>query len=221
METTFATRLQQACDDSGTIPEYGKGRQVVIANRLSVTQEAVRKWFAGEALPRPKKMKELAEFLDVEEPWLALGVKPEMDRTAKRKNLAALDGAVHVVSGLIMLEGGSVGFPRPDDPRSAHVDLYAIMRGAQMALHVCMAREQSKGRFSFPIPRNYPDVKCIGVVRVGVGKFHFLNLKKSLIEEHKVKQSGDYLVSAALHDGKYIIGSDVWPRFKTFGELND
>lgn len=221
METTFATRLKQACDDSAAIPEYGKGRQVVIANRLSVTQEAVRKWFAGEAQPRPKKMKELAEYLDVEETWLALGAKPEFDRAAKRKNLAALDGAVHVVSGLIMLEGGSVAFPRPEDPRAEYVDLYAIMRGAQMAIHVSMAREISKGRFTFLIPRNYIDVKCIGVVRVGVGKFHFLNLKKSLIDEHKLKQSGDYVVSAALHDGKYIVGSDMWPRFKTFGELND
>ena len=91
---TFAQRFTQACDDSVIIPPYGKGRQVAIAKRLNVTQEAVRKWFAGESIPRPTTVRALAEYLQVDEPWLVLGIKPEFDRAEKRRNLIAYNGAV-------------------------------------------------------------------------------------------------------------------------------
>lgn len=221
MTTNFKQRLQDACDDSTIVPEHGKGRQVAIANRLKVTQEAVRKWFAGEAVPRPAKMRELAEFLEVDEPWLALGIKPELDRHEKRANLMNLNGAVHLVAGLIMLEGGNCAFPGDRDPRREWVDLYAIMRGSQFAIHVSLALELTPGMFSIKIPRNFSDVKCIGVVGLGGGKFHFLSMNKPILEDHKLRRAGDYFIPVSKADNRYYTGSTVIPRFKTFGELHD
>lgn len=219
--STFAQRLKQACDDSKIIPEYGKGRQVAIANRLGVTQEAVRKWFVGEAVPRPNKMRELAEYLEIDEPWLALGIKPELDRHEKRRNLITLNGAVHLVAGMIMLEGGMVAFPRNDDPRGGYVDLYAIMRGAQMAVHVSHARLISEGRYEVQIPREFEDVKCIGLMNGTPGKFNFLNLTRPIIEAHKIRKSGDYVLSINVVEGKFYCGANQVTKFKTFGELHD
>ena len=90
----FKDRLRQACDDSAIIPEYGKGRQVAVAKRLGVTQEAVRKWFSGEAVPKSDKMRELADYLEVDEGWLALGLRPEMGRDDRRKANRQSSGAV-------------------------------------------------------------------------------------------------------------------------------
>lgn len=219
--TTFADRLRQACDDSTLIPEFGKGRQVAIANRMSVTQEAVRKWFSGEAVPRPNKMSQLAEYLEVDEPWLALGIKPELDRHEKRRNLVTLNGAVHLVAGLIMLEGGMVAFPRDNDSRAGYTDLYAIMRGAQMAIHVSHARQISDGRYEIKVPREYADVKCIAVLGTSLGKFNFLNMTKQLIDEHKVKKAGDFVLSVNVVESKFYCGATPVARFKTFGELHD
>lgn len=217
--TTFVQRFLQACDESELVPPYGNGRQVSIAKRLGVTQEAVRKWFTGEAIPRPDKMRELAEYLEVDEAWLAIGVKPEFSRDEKRRNLVAYNGAVHLVSGLIMLEGGSVAFPSDRDSRSSYVDMYAIMRGQQMALHVCLARELSEWRFELKIPSQFEDVRCIGVIPVSTGKFTFLDMPLPLIREHKMRKAGDYSIMMAKHDKKFITGVHTWPTFKTFGEL--
>ena len=217
--TSFSQRLSQACDDSQIVPEYGKGRQVAIAKRLEVTQEAVRKWFAGEAIPRPEKMRELSEYLEVDVPWLALGIKPEIDRNDRRRLRGALEGAVHLVAGLIMMEGGHCAFPSEKDPNGTRVDIYAIMRGTQMAIHVSLGREVSEGRYTFKIPREHRDIRCIGVVAVGPGRVHFLELELELLDKHKTRVSGDYSVQVNRTDNQYVIGSSRWPRFKLFGEL--
>lgn len=215
----FKSRLIRACDDSPIVPPYGKGRQVAIAKRLGVTQEAVRKWFVGEALPRPDKMRELADYLEVDEPYLALGIKPDFDRHEKRRNLIAYNGAVHLVAGLIMLEGGNVAFPSDKDHRAAYVDLYAIMRGQQMAIHVSLAREVSEGSFELIVPHAYRDVRSIGVIQVDLGKFQFIDMPLPLIDKHKTRKSGDYLIGMGRHENKYLTGGDVWPRFKIFQQL--
>lgn len=221
MTGDFKTRLRQACDDTVTIPEHGKGRQVAIARHLGLTQEAVRKWFAGESLPRPAKMRELADFLDVDEPWLALGIKPELDRNQKRANLMNLNGAVHLVAGMIMMEGGNCAFPRENDPRASYVDLYAIMRGSQFALNVSMAVEVTPGVYTVKVPRNYNDVKTIAVVKAGPGKFHYINMLQDLIDQHKLRRAGDFIVPVSRSDLNYVTGQDRWPRIKTFREIHD
>lgn len=215
----FKDRFTQACNDSTIIPEYGKGRQVAIAKRLNVTQEAVRKWFTGEAVPRPEKMQELASYLEVDEAWLALGIKPEMGRDERRKANRMSSAAVYMVTGLVMMEGGNVAWPSERDPRSRYVDIYAIMRGVQVALHVCAGREVSNGSFELIIPREYQDVRCVGFISAGVGKFHLIDLPTELINAHKAKKSGEYAITVSRVGADYFAGSDKVNRFKVFGEI--
>lgn len=215
----FKDRFLQACDDSPIVPEYGKGRQVAIAKRIGVTQEAVRKWFSGEAVPKPEKMRALAEYLEVDESWLALGIQAEMGRDERRKANRMSSGSVYMVTGLIMMEGGNVAWPGERDPRAKYVDIYAIMRGTQIALHVSTGRELSNGSFELIIPREYADVRCVGFIPAGVGKFHLIDLPNNLIEEHKQRKAGDFAVTVSRVGTEYHTGSDEWPRFKTFGEI--
>ena len=81
----FHTRLLQGCRENPDIPEYGKGQQTFIAQRLGVSQEAVRKWFAGESKPKAAVGRKLAELLGVDYVWLALGTshgeRPQAVRT--------------------------------------------------------------------------------------------------------------------------------------------
>nr|WP_228292559.1 helix-turn-helix transcriptional regulator [Pseudomonas aeruginosa] len=220
VDTTFRARLDQACDDSPSVPEKGKGRQVVIANAINVTQEAVRKWFAGESTPRPSKMRELAKFLEVDEGWLALGIKPELDRKEKRRAAMNRDGAVYLVAGLILLEGGSCAFPAENDKRGSWVDLYSIIRGQQVALHISLARAVSDNLFEVIVPRQYDDVTCIAVIPIGVGEFKFIQLPAEQIEQLKTKKAGDFALTIERAGTKFLSNGHPWPRFKTFGEIH-
>jgi transcriptional regulator with XRE-family HTH domain len=215
----FKDRLNQACDDSKVVPAYGKGRQVVIAKRLKVTQEAVRKWFAGEAMPKPGKMSELAEYLEVDEAWLALGITPEMGRDEKKKASRTSSGAVYIVTGMVMLDGGSVAWPGETDPRAEYVDIYAIMHGTQTALHVCNGREMPGGKFELIVPRQYRDVRCVGFIYAGGGRCHILDLQTTLIERRKQRKAGEYAITLDRAGSNYKCGTDDVPRLKSFTDL--
>lgn len=215
----FAKRLRQACDDSFVVPEYGKGRQVAIAKHMKCTQEAVRKWFEGEAMPKPQKMRRLATFLDVDEGWLALGIKPDMDKDDRKRISRITTGAIHFVTGLIMMEGGNVAFPRDDDPRSEYVDLYVIMHGAQAAIHVCPVAVVDDKTFEAMVPRQYADVRCVGFVSLGGGKYHLIDLPTNAIEQLKRNKAGDYALTIKREGSQYRSDSYTWPRFNTFGDI--
>lgn len=219
VSAAFAGRLTRACDQSNTVPIHGQGRQITIAKRVGVTQEAVRKWFSGEAMPRPGKMKDLAGYLEVEEPWLALGITPELSRDEKRVRARNIEGAVLVVMGLAMLAGASCAQPGEKDPRKEYVDFYAIMRGAQLAIHVTLARELSPGRFELMIPKEFRDARNIAVIPLGRGKYDFVDLTVPRVDEHKMRKAGDYNLMMGRMDGRYITGNHIWTRIKNFEEL--
>lgn len=219
-ESTFAQRLRTACDDTGTIPEYGHGRQVFISRKLKVSQEAVRKWFTGEARPRASMMKALASLLDVEEEWLALGVKPEMDRKQKRRHGQKTEGAIYMLYGMALMAGGNCAFPGEGDPRADYTDFYTIIRGVQFAVHVSTGRELSKNVYEFILPREYRDVRNLGVVAFSSTRVHIIDLKYDLVELHKHKRGGQLAVNISRNkDGHYISGHDEWPRLMDITEL--
>lgn len=116
-------RLVQACDESKLIPPPHKGRQQVIAERIGVAPEAVSKWFKAVSMPRPDKMERLAELLQVDQSWLAFGINPERDRQERKAHAREIDGAVHLVMGLI--PGTSDGTP---DPTSAPIPRHRTTR---------------------------------------------------------------------------------------------
>jgi len=71
--SNFQKRLNESCAVNEKVPSYGRGQQTFIAREIGVSQEAVRKWFAGETMPRSNTAKKLAVLLDVSHPWLMYG----------------------------------------------------------------------------------------------------------------------------------------------------
>lgn len=68
----FATRMNEVADDLG-IPEKGKNRQKTLGIKFSVSQEAARKWLAGEGFPSTEKSIEIAKVAGVSYEWLMTG----------------------------------------------------------------------------------------------------------------------------------------------------
>lgn len=215
----FVSRLKQACDESKLIPPPHRGRQQVISRELGVAPEAVSKWFKAVAMPRPDKMEQLAELLNVEQTWLAFGVSPEMDRAERKAHARQVDGAVYLAMGLITLAGGFVGLPSKTDPRKNYVDFYATVRGSVYPMHVCMAREVSKSTYEVLLPKEYGDTRILAVVPLPGPKYNILYMPLSLIQEHMRRKSGHVLISFSKFDGRYITGEDAWPQVKDFSEM--
>lgn len=67
----FAKRLEISCENHHLSPS-GHGRQKWLRDQIldkfsvRLSPEAVRKWFAGEARPRPNVMRQIAQVLEVE-----------------------------------------------------------------------------------------------------------------------------------------------------------
>lgn len=219
MASDFKDRLNQACDESPLVPPHGKGRQLSISAAMEISQEAARKWFAGESKPRPEKMKQLAEYLKVELEWLALGIKPEEDRKQKRASARITEAAVMMVAGLIGMEGGIIAFPGERDPRADYVDMYAIMKGAQYAVYVSLGKDLGDGTYEFITPKNNQDVRTIGFIPEGVGRFTLIEMKEKQINDHKKTKAGENSIIISNIKGKFVIGDDEFIRFKTFGEI--
>lgn len=167
----FAKRMNTACDTNPLIPPINYGRLTWLKTQLmeqfneSVSVETVRKWFAGEAKPRANKIKLLATLLEADEAWLSLGIAPDMTPRERRLRDATADGAVNVLAGLIQMGGGHPAFPEDGDARAQEdfVDLYAIIRGAQYAFHVSLAKAETEG-FRFVVPARRGDAMQIGVI---------------------------------------------------------
>ena len=107
-DKSFAKRMEIACENHAYAPS-GHGRQTWVRHKMhekfgiTLSPEAVRKWFAGESRPRPKVMTQLAEVLEVDEAWLALGLSPAATPRDQRKQNAMAAGAVNLVAGHIQL----------------------------------------------------------------------------------------------------------------------
>ncbi len=170
----FAQRLEQACDASFHCPPMHKGRLTWIADQLEkrfkvkVSFETVRKWLKGENKPRQAKNALLAQLLDVDSTWLYLGVDPDMTPRERKARNSQADGAVNLVAGFIQMDGGFPAFPEESDKRAQreHIDLYAIIRGANYAFHVSLAYQQD-GDWRFPLPNMAEMPIVLGVVREG------------------------------------------------------
>ena len=217
----FVKRLNQACDDvPHLIPPHGEGRQIELAKRMGMSQEGVRKWFAGEAMPRRARMHKLAALLEVEEPWLALGVMPELSREEKKINARNVDGAVLVVMGLITMAGGMCALPSDSDPRRGYVDFYAILRGTQMAIHVSLAHGKAPSVWEIILPREFKDVRTIAVLPLNNNRFDFIDVDAIHAPKYVYRKSGAYGLSLTKGpDGTYTVGDLALRRLKHFGEL--
>jgi hypothetical protein len=115
---------------STKVPPYGKGQQTYIAKELGCSQEGVRKWFAGESVPRAKIGAKLAKVLDVSYPWLMFGdTLGEVEQeNQKAKNH---DAAVYATVAYAIVKNVAVSLCGEDHS----ADMFMIDGG--VTSHVC------------------------------------------------------------------------------------
>ena len=186
----FAKRLTQACDALPLIPPKHSGRQSWIQREMTkageeITSETVRKWFQGEAKPRPDKVAKLAQILQVDVSWLSLGVGAAVEPRQRRVRNAMADGAVNLVAGLIQMDGGHLAFP---DSIDTPVDLHAIIKGAKYDLHVSLGEVEGKAA-TFPVPVRHEEVLELGVLRRGM-TIDIIEITSEMIDAGKPAAGG-------------------------------
>lgn len=195
----FAVRLAKAADASPHIPlvNFGRLRWVVDQFKtrfdVSITNETVRKWFAGEAMPRMEMTRYLAQLFEVDEAWLMLGQTPNVTPAARKIRDAQVDGVVNVVAGIIQMQGGHPAFPEDGDEQ---IDLFAIIKGAQYSFKVALA-EQRDGALHFTLPAKTDKVVVIGAVMHEGFRFDFYEIPGDVVEAKGSRRGGYVELTAA------------------------
>ena len=138
----FNQRLTEACEASDAIPEFGKGQQTYVAKSMGVSQEAVRKWFAGESVPRSKAAEKLAKLLDVRYSWLMLGSSHgEID--ASIKSARRHESSIYALMAFCVQKGVGASFAS----ENAATDLIVIDKGALKNISTETAVRLEKGKY--------------------------------------------------------------------------
>jgi transcriptional regulator with XRE-family HTH domain len=185
----FAKRLDSACEASGLCPPLHRGRLTWVQNELkrhfkeTVSVETVRKWFAGEAKPRPEKVARLAQILQVDVSWLSLGIDKGMAPRELKARGREIDGAVNIVAGLIEMDGSHAAFASDSDQKRG-VDIHAIIRGAKYDFHVTVGDE---GVFRVPVKRE--GLVVLGLVKRGFTA-EIYEISDTVIERHGSNKGG-------------------------------
>ncbi len=90
VKTAFATRINLVADIL-EIPPKGDNRQQLLGKMFGVSQEAARKWLAGESLPQMEKCIEIAKKSNVSIEWLLTGRGvAQFDKTPEAQVLVAM-----------------------------------------------------------------------------------------------------------------------------------
>lgn len=207
----FARRLKTVCDNNPVVPEKGKGQQVWMAQKLGVTQEAIRKYFEGITRPRPEKMKELSKLLGVDESWLALGINPEMDGRQTRHYQNRAEAATYLTFGVFMANNYHCAFGKEGDEK---VDFYAIKGGQQKAIAVTTGRERSKSVWLLPVKPSYEETVNIVVLPVKSTQFEYVYLDPAGIADHGEYRGGIIEIVAHKDNRLLSTGDHVWKRLE-------
>lgn len=195
-DPAFAKRFEQAADLHAHCPVKHRGRLGWVAEQMRlkgvpVSNETVRKWFDGEAKPRSDKGELLAEIMQVDAAWLMMGIDATIAPRERKVRNAMASGVVNLVAGLIQMDGGHPAFPEESDTRAhkEHVDIYAIVRGANYALHVVLGETHGR-QAQFVVPTGLGEnVIVIGVIRDGLA-FDLFELTPEVIEKHGTGRGG-------------------------------
>jgi len=216
----FVKRLNEACDASDFVPDLQHGRYVRLSQELGVSEEAVRKWFAGITMPGRDTMRRLAAYLKKDELWLAMGRKPDMDRESTARFARDIEGATLLVAGLVQLAGGTCAWPSEDDPRKGVVDFYTIMRGRQYSIRVLLAREVAPSRFEIEAPSDLTMLTLVGVIPgTRRGRYDFIQLPTAQVAQQRNRRTGGYLIPLVRIDDRYTTGKTDWPAIRSFVDL--
>jgi len=217
----FADRLKQACDGNPDVPAPYRGRQSWVAEKLKISHEASRKWFAGLSRPRSDKMRELAKLLNVDEAWLALGQTPTLDPRERRAQANAASGAVEVVAGLVELNGGKVAFPRDDDPQRGFVHFHAIIDGVWSSFHIALGKPVDDNHYRFDVPAEHERCTVLGFIHSRPLRPQLIRMAPELVNRHGINHGGYIEITVASDDGLYTTGEDTWPRVVSFSGVTD
>lgn len=214
----FRDRLTGVANVNPAVPPLAYGRlgwfsEQFAKRGIDVSKEMIRKYFAGENRPKSDRMAVLAEILQVDEAWLALGKSPQVETKQTVIRNAQVSGAVNVVAGLIQMHGGTPAFPEENDFASErqHIDLYAIIRGARYAMHVAVADRDDAG-FRFPLPPGIgPDVLVLGLIQTAPLCFEIVELDPEGVAEHASR-------GVVKMDAEYQTAGYQWRRVETFAK---
>lgn len=185
----FAKRLNSACDSNPHCPPLHKGRLTWLQSELKrqfkekVSVETVRKWFAGEAKPRPDKVNKLAELLKVDISWLSLGIDKGMAPRELKTRSREIDGAVNIVAGLIEMDGCHSAYASEADQKRG-IDIHAIIKGAKYDFHVVVPEE---GIYRVPAQRD--GLVVLGLTKSGMG-FEIVEIPEDVIEDEGTNRGG-------------------------------
>jgi transcriptional regulator with XRE-family HTH domain len=222
----FAKRIADAVESHPHAPS-GHGRQKWIREQLEerfntiVSPEALRKWFAGEAKPRPPVMRQIAQILDVDEAWFYLGITPEEMPIDKRKRNARANGAINYLAGLIQLNGGTIAFPDDSKPSAEHTpDLYAILGGKQHTIEVNLVTPDEDGEFSLTVPAKFEDLVVIAVAETKTPTvFDLIRIPTEVIQASGKRKGGYLTLGMKREDGLYTVGETVLPMIRNPSDL--
>lgn len=218
----FAKRLDTALHGHPHAPN-GHGRQrwlrdlITERTGITVSSEAVRKWFAGEARPRPDVMKKIAQSLEVDEAWLSLGISPAQTPVEARRRNAIAEGAVNLVAGLIQIAGGNIAFPTGEDYGP---DLYAIINGRKLDIEVKLARDLPENRVSFAFSPNSKADVLIGVVPLqkGLGA-KLLVISKGMLDSEGKPRGGYIEIEVDSRGASWYVGDTTVPIVNSIRSL--
>lgn len=220
-DKAFAKRLETAIYNHAHATK-GHGKQKWLREKIEsrfgtkVSPEAVRKWFTGEARPRPSMMSQVAQALEVDEAWLSLDLKPNASPDEKRQHNAAATGAVNLVAGMIQMNGSHIAYP--DEP-SESVDLYAIIGTKQYSLLVRTPQE-IEGAHRVIVPNDRDRSVVIVVIQAGPLSFSLLRLNNELIESHGANKGGYREIDLEFNGQAYSLGKDVVPVIVNLNNLD-
>lgn len=207
----FYTRLLQACRENPDIPEYGKGQQTFIAQRLAVSQEAVRKWFAGESKPKAPVGRKLAELLGVDYVWLALGTSHgEIEK--RREAAGRQDSAVYALMAFLIEKGHSAAF----DNENENVDIATIYQGQQNHIAVRLAEGKKDGLSAAFNMTSIKDVNTIIAVRANTFSlsYDFIWIGPEVWAKHATREGNEMVLRFSNpQKKKYTVGGTKLTRY--------
>lgn len=186
--STFQSRLMQACRENLEVPEKGKGQQTYIADKMNVSQEAVRKWLSGESKPKQPTVRRLASLLGVDHVWLAMGTDPQ-ELQKRSIALGKKNAAVYALVGFLIEKGYSCASPDDDD---SFIDIEAIGHGVHRVITVRLAETQDD-MLNVAFPAASLQLATITAVRRNSSSFafDFIWFRPELLSKYGYRHGND------------------------------
>ena len=208
----FSVRLAQACRENVDIPAPGKGQQTFLAERMKVSQEAVRKWFAGESQPKQPTMRKLAGALGVDYVWLALGTSHgEIEK--RRAAAGRQDSAVYALAGYVIERGYNMAFAGSD----ADHDIDAIGHGVHRVIVVRSAEHQGRNKWTVRFPLATMELANIAAMRRENHLFcyDFLWMTAQELTDHGFREGNEICVDLRFNPkaDRYTLGNKPMIKF--------